>query len=389
MRSPLRLFVLIFLLTGCVDRLDVVQADQQEGILVVDGLITDAPGPYKVKLFRVSASDAILNNFEFIQARQVTIFDDAGTSEVLTRDEKGIYETDPNGIRGEVGRKYSIRIEMLDGLIFESEPDEMMPVGSVDSLYYTWESFVPLSGPTEYGFRVFLNATSQEQPRLRWRFTGTYEIESFPEFRKLNDANCATGPPIPPPEPPPCSGWRYIRNSLNNPFAGGTLEQFSEECTCCICWIPDSGNGPHLSEDVFQSDNTYTEIEVGYVPFSEWTFGRGKYMVKAEQMSLSNTAFQFWKVFKDQKQGATSLFQPAFGKSRTNLYSTNSDEPVMGIFYASAVRSKVMFLTASDAPIKVPPYDFEPLSSNCVLWTDCRTLSAFPNGSNTPPPEWQ
>ncbi len=170
MSSPIKLFIFIFLLTGCVDRLDIPQIDQEEGILVVDGLITDAPGPYKIKLFRVAASDAILDNIEFIRAKQVTIFDDAGTSEVLKLAETGIYETDPNGIRGEVGRKYSIRIEMLDGLIFESEPDEMIPVGSVDSLYYTWESFVPISGPTEYGFRVFLNASSLEQPMLRWRF---------------------------------------------------------------------------------------------------------------------------------------------------------------------------------------------------------------------------
>ncbi len=387
MSSPIKLFLLIFLLTGCVDRLDIPQIDQEEGILVVDGQITDAPGPYKIKLFRVAASDAILNNIEFISAKQVTIFDDEGTSEVLKRAETGIYETDPNGIRGEVGRKYSIRVEMLDGLIFESEPDEMMPVGKVDSLYYTWESFVPLSGPTENGFRVFLNATSQEQPMLRWRFTGTYEIESFPQFRKVNNANCGFNPP--PPEPPPCSGWRFIRNSFGNPFAGGTLEQFSEECTCCQCWIPDSEKSPHLSEDVLQTDGTFKQIEVGYVPFNAWTFGRGKYMVKVEQMSLSQTAFQFWKVFKDQKQGATSLFQPAFGRARTNLYSTNSDEPVMGIFYASAIKSKVIFLRASDAPIKVPPYDIEPQSGNCVLWSDCRTLSAFPNGSITPPSEWE
>ncbi len=146
---------MIFLLTGCVDRLDIPQIDQEEGILVVDGLITDAPGPYKIKLFRVAASDAILNNIEFIRAKQVTIFDDAGTSEVLKLAETGIYETDPNGIRGSGWEKYSIRIEMLDGLIFESEPDEMMPMGSVDSLYYTWESLFHSRDPQNMDSKYF------------------------------------------------------------------------------------------------------------------------------------------------------------------------------------------------------------------------------------------
>jgi len=389
MRLLSKSFLSLLLLNGCIDRLDVPQVDQETGILVVDGLITDAPGPYQVKLFRVAESDAILNNIEFIRAKQVTIFDDAGMSEVLTRAESGIYETDPNGIRGMIGRKYFVKVEMLDGLVFESEPDEMIPVGTVDGLYYEWESFQPLSGQTEYGFRIFMNATSPPQSRVRWRFTGTYEIESFPQLRKRLDANCVISPPIPPPDPPPCSGWRYIPNRANIPTAGGTLEQFSDECTCCVCWIPDNEKRPYLSEDVVQTDGTYQRIEIGYVPFNQWTFGRGKYMVKVEQMSLSNKAFQFWKILKDQKQGTSSLFQPAFGRTQTNLFSTNSDEQVMGIFYASAVKSKVMFIQSSEAPIKVPPYDFDPLSDNCTLWTDCRTLSAFPNGSNTPPPEWE
>ena len=389
--SEMRLFVnslvLISILNSCVDRLEVPQIDQETGVLVVDGLITDQDGPYQVRLFRVAESDAILNNIELIRAKQVTIFDDAGKSEVLMRKESGVYETDPNGMKGQVGRKYSVRVETLDGLIFESEPDAMMPNGSVDSLYYLWEAYQPINGPSEYGFRIFMNATSTEQTRLRWKFTGTYELESFPQYRHINDANCGLNPP--PPDPPPCSGWRYNRVSLTNPYAGGTLEQFSEECTCCLCWIPDHEKKPSLSEDVIQTNGEYKRIEIGYVPFNQWTFGRGKYMVKVEQMSLSNTAYQFWKIFKDQKQGTSSLFQPAFGRTQTNLHCTNSNTAVLGIFYASSITSDVLFIRASDSPVKVPPYDIDPPNTNCVLWSDCRTLSAFPNGSIYPPPEWQ
>jgi len=382
-------FIFLVILTGsCIQRLDVPSIDQEVGTLVVDGQITDAPGPYQVKLFRASASDASLNSVELLRAKQITLFDDAGESEILIRTESGIYETDPNGIRGKVGRKYAIRIEMLDGSVFESEPDEMLPAGSVDSLYYRWESVKPIQGATKNGFRIFMNASSSDQQTLlRWRFTGIYVLETFPQLRRANDANCSNTPP--PPDPPPCSGWRYIRNSPINPIAGGILEQFSEECTCCTCWIPDAEKKPSLSDEVISTDGKYKEIEMGYVPFNQWTFGMGKYMVKVEQMSLTKKAYEFWKIFKDQKDGAASLFQPAFGRTKTNLFSTQGDVPVMGIFYASAVRTKVIFITPADAPVDVPPYDFDPTSENCALWSDCRALNSFPNGSATPPPEWQ
>lgn len=125
---------------------------------------------------------------------------------------------------------------------------------------------------------------------------------------------------------------------------------------------------------------------MGFIPFDQWTFRFGKYMVKVEQMSLTQEAFEFWKIIRDQKEGATSLFQPAFGKVRTNFTSSNPDKQVTGIFYASAITQKVVFIKASDALIPVPPPDIKP-SENCFLFRACD--QAFPGASRTPPPEWE
>ncbi|MCB0487373.1 MAG: DUF4249 domain-containing protein [Cyclobacteriaceae bacterium] len=386
MKKASLLFLVMLLVAACVDRLAIDGVAQEEGTLVVDGLITDAPGPYQVRLFRASVSDAILNNAKPVFAKEVLIFDDLGNTEVLSYKEDGLYETAPDGIRGRPGRKYGVRIKLLDGTDYESQLDEMNPVGSIDSLYYEWEAYKPLKGPPEYGFRIFSNTRGNNPgAHLRWRFSGTYVLETFPQFRRLNDANCGSTPP--PPDPPPCSGWVYNLAVPGNRFAGGSLE-YVGECTCCICWVTQQEKKPTLSEDVVVTDGTFANIEVGYVSFDQWTFGKKKYMVKVEQMSLSPAAYDFWQVFKDQKEGSSSLFQPAFGRTTTNLYSTNSNNTVMGIFYAAAIRTKVMFLTADDAKVVVPPYDIEP-KENCVLWSDCERLAAFPNGLAYPPPEWE
>jgi len=380
------LFCVLLLIGSCIDRLEVADMEKETGTLVVDGQITNEPGPYQVKLFRASANNAVLNSISLLLAKKVTIFDDTGESEDLVRNEEGVYETSATGIRGQVGRKYAIRIDMLDGSSYESIPDELQPVESIDSLYYEWQSVKPLSGPTENGFKIYLDTNSpNSQSFLRWRFSGTYVIETFPQLRRMNDANCSNTPP--PPEPPACSGWVYVLAIPGNRFAGGDL-QYVGECTCCICYTTDSETKPNLNESIVVTDGTYKKVGIGYVPFNQWTFGKGKYMVKVEQMSLTKDAYEFWKIFKDQKEGASSLFQPALGKVKTNLFSTNTDKPVLGIFYASAVRKKVMFLTEEDAQAPVTPPSIEPIA-NCVLWNSCERLFSFPNSSRNPPPEWQ
>lgn len=385
MKWSLIFVVSILVIDACVSRLEIDNVDQQTGTLVVEGQITDAPGPYQVKLFRSTTNVDNLNSITYLLAKSVTIFDDVGQSEELKSNKLGVYETNPSGIRGQIGRKYAIRIQMLDGTIFESTPDELKATGQIDAIRFEWQSIPQLDGPAKNGFKVFMDSQATNS-FVRWRFTGSYMLEAFPQLRRLNGASCANGPPPPPPDPPECSGWRYNFISRFNPFAGGTLEEFGE-CTCCLCWVSVNETRPSLSEDIISTNGTYQNIEIGFIPFDQWTFGRGKYMVKVEQMSLTEQAFEFWKLIKDQKEGTGSLFQPAVGKTKTNLFSTNSNLLVMGIFYASSVSKQINFLTGKDAPIAVPEYNIKP-SDNCTLWHACEELSSF-TASRNPPPEWE
>ncbi len=380
----LALFFFVWSAHGCIERLEVEGLEQRTGALVVTGQITDAPGPYEVKLFRTTTNTDNLSSITYLMAKRVTIFDDIGESEVLTQNEQGIYETRAGGIRGKVGRKYAVSVEMLDGSVFESKPDELISAGEIDEVRTVWESQTPLSGTPINGFRVFLNSTAAGPGSyLRWRFSGVYMLEAFPELRRLNDANCAMDPP--PPDPPECSGWRYNFISRFNPFAGGELVNFGD-CSCCLCWVTDTEKSPNINENVVPTDGTFKNIEIGYVPFNHWTFGKGRYMIRVEQMSLTGQGYEFWKVVKDQKNGTGSLFQPAIGTAKGNIYGVNTDQAVQGIFYASSIATKILFLTPEDAPIKVPPPSIVP-RDNCVLWNSCERLAAF-NASRNPPPEW-
>ncbi|MGE0590393.1 MAG: DUF4249 domain-containing protein [Cyclobacteriaceae bacterium] len=380
------LFLTLLMGEACVDRIDVDAESTGQGILVVDGFISDAEGPYVIRLFRTTKAENVLEASVPVIARSVVISDDTGKSEILTAKEDGVYRTAPTGIRGEIGRSYSLRVELIDGKVFESAPDLLSEGGQIDSLYYEWESVTPVGAPPRSGFRVYVNGNAPKDAFTRWRFSGAYMAQSFPELNKY-EPNCSkteTGEPPPTPDPLPCSG--YITTGIRTRFglSIGNLIRVGN-CTCCVCWVTDAEDKPVLNNVTISTEGIYNKIEVGYIPFDQWTFANKRYMLKVEQMSLSSEAFAFWKVIADQKNGSSSLFQPAFGKATTNMVSTNSDSKAIGYFYAASVSKKVLFLTTDDAPIPVPDPAIEP-TKNCALWRDCTSI--FPYSSYTQPAEW-
>src|SRR5690349_3594891 len=119
MKSKQVAFVSVILLMSCVDRIDFETTDDEYPV-VVTGFISDQPGPYEVHVSRSFDVQARSTTPKSISAKKVTIFDDTGYAEVLQERDLGVYTTNVNGIRGKVGRKYSVRVELLDGKIYES-----------------------------------------------------------------------------------------------------------------------------------------------------------------------------------------------------------------------------------------------------------------------------
>jgi Domain of unknown function (DUF4249) len=375
MKKSVTLLVGVLLFNACIDRVNIRIPNASTSQLVVDGLITDEPGPYTVKL---SLSSKIESFLEFstrpVSLAKVTIFDNEGNSELLDEinDGDGIYQTKPGGIRGVVGREYALRIETYEGEVYESIPDKMNPVGKVDSLYYTLESFQPLDAPTEYGFRVYVDAQGvpDSDNLYRWKFTGTYVINTNPEFHTVG--RCM-------PDPRPCSG--FVLNSI------GVLQTISN-CSCCTCWVNQFEDKPYVSDNQFISGGRFKNIAVAYVPIDYWTFLL-KYRFEVKQMSLSRMAFDYWKTIQSQKEGGSSLFQPPTGKIRTNIFEKNGAKEVQGIFYASAVKLKQKYLTSENVDKlflhirnrNTCGPDVKNVNESCLL--------AFKYSSTKPPADWQ
>jgi Domain of unknown function (DUF4249) len=363
MRGVVSFLAIMVLLSACVDRIDIT-IPATELPLVVEGLITDEPGPYTVQITRASKLSENLNFRKYVLVKSVTIFDDEGNSELLREIGIGVYQTKANGFRGIVGRKYLIRVEARDGKIYESIPDKMNSVGKVDSVYYEFETFQPIEEPTQYGFRIYADAqgTASGDNLFRWKFSGTFEIDGYPELHTVGlDGNPCS------PDPRPC----------RNDGPG-------KSCTCCKCWVSVSEALPRVSDNQFVSNGVFKKIEIGYVPLEYFPF-LIKYRIEARQMSLSRIAFDYWRIIQSQKEGTSSLFQPPTGKTRSNLFEKTGNTEVQGIFYAAAVRKKQIYIRNADVPVKLQIAKW-----NCAvgLIADACT-NAYPFSSNEKPIDWQ
>lgn len=362
MKGRVILFLGSLAIFSCIDRINIDVPDDNASQLVVDGLITDEPGPYAVTLSSSIKIEGFLSFRRLVSAAKVTIYDNVGNSEVLEEKEQGTYQTKANGLRGTVGREYHIRIELQDGDVYESIPDKMTPAGSIDSIYYELESFQPVDGPTRYGFRVYADAQGipDGDNLFRWKHTGTFVIQTQPELHR-NPANCLL-------DIRPCA---YV-----GPY---------NECTCCTCWVNQYDEKPYVSDNQLVAGGKFKRIEAGFVPIEFYPF-QIKYRMEVKQMSLSRVAFDYWRTLQTQKEGAKSLFQPPTGKTRTNIFQKNGSNEAQGLFYASAVKLKQLYLTHADIPVRlaIPKAACDPPG---IIAEDCRLAYRF--SSTIKPADWK
>lgn len=330
-------FLLAFLLIeGCVDPLDVpIPAIDYQ--LVVDGFITNEPGPYRVRLHRARPLERDLDQLVPERSAKVTLLDDAGNSELLNEVSDGVYQTSASGMQGQVGRMYHLEIRTLVGKQLYTDPELLLPPGEIENVSFQFEQRT--SGD---GFRIVADGIGLEgrDDFLRFRFVGTYEVETYPHLRtKRNEAGIV-------PDPFPCSGYVVDQSGLKK----------ADVCTCCICWVNQYDDVPILRTEQFAAADRYVGIDVAFVPVNTFTFYK-KYHAEVQQLSLTEFAHNFWSLVRAQKLGVSDIFQPPVSSIQGNLHSLDPNDKPLGIFWAAGISRKSVFIEKSDVPYLIQPID--------------------------------
>lgn len=141
-----RFFILTaFLLSACEDRVTLT-FDRLDKRLVVEGLITDANGPYYINLSYPAkytyTPDSAGSKFRRVTGATVTVADDLGNTYSFAELEStpGLYASDAAEFKGTVGRSYTLRITDAEGKAYTSRPEKLTSVTPIDSIYYEKEN---------------------------------------------------------------------------------------------------------------------------------------------------------------------------------------------------------------------------------------------------------
>ncbi|MBX2964534.1 MAG: DUF4249 domain-containing protein [Cyclobacteriaceae bacterium] len=343
------LFWILVIFSACVDPLQIPIPDEDKRI-VVDGMITNTPGPYQVKLFYTNKiSTSRLQPFEPVTGALVAIKNDAGQTYVLTEIKAGLYESDPNTLTGEIGRSYQVVIQTPDEKTYQSAPQLLTNPGEITDvdLVFAPSALPSYNATITDALEIFIDSkgVTGDNNLFRWRWKTIHKVRAYPELEVI----LTPGGPVPNPEP--CSG--HIRRGSGTVQVG--------DCTCCYCWSYDYSEKARVSKNQFVNANTFLNQSIGLIPVTSMHFF-DKYHLEVQQLSLSEEAYDFWDLVEKQQNGNADLFQPNAIKIRGNMYCVdNPDEEVLGFFGVSGVASISMFIPVDEVPyafgdIEIVPY---------------------------------
>ncbi|MCB2196305.1 MAG: DUF4249 domain-containing protein [Bacteroidetes bacterium] len=331
--NRITVLLLLTILFGCKDEV-LLKSNSYTKILVVDGLISNNPGPYTVEL----SFSTPVNNYQRIPYQDciVTLIENETTYETLKETEPGIYTSSDDGIIGIIGHTYSISIETPDGKEYYSKPQVMLPSIGIDSVYeqLTYKNN-DIYGKDLPGYQFYLNSqlAENEDSYFLWKMIETFEYRANRKLSTMFNA-----------DPETIAYYMGLyrcwkTQKVRYCFAGKTANLA----------IPQIKNQPLH----FVGTDTKRLQE--------------RYSLLVEQYSIDEEAYQFWKNIEDQfsQENFLTVEQPIdiVGNIR-NI--NNQFEPVYGYFTVGSVSSKRIFVDR-------PRVDFY-YHDECALNTDIEEL---------------
>jgi len=335
--------VAVFLLNGCVETID-FDVDRAGNQLVVDGIITDSPGPYRLKLRRTSDQPKITNP---VVGATITVTDGEGNREVYYETNDGTYEVAGAEVEGVRGGTYQVEISLRNGKTYRSDLETIPEVTARDSIYYEFDTIKTYS---EHGveiekevMRVYKQTFVPESDRtlyLKWTLQGAYKFTEFdfPDFLNAPPRVCYVTET---PEP------QDIHLYDGSELTGGNLKP-----------------------------QVMAERQLNYA-------FQTRYYANLIQYSVTARAHTYWVRVDQAVNQAGTIFDVPPANAAGNVYNVNdAGETVLGYFQAAAVDTTRFFVTQNDLPFRIFEHCRTPDRSYC---SDCLEID---NSSRQPPFYW-
>jgi hypothetical protein len=253
--------------------------------LVIEGLITNAAGPYFVKLSRTTRYNYVYDpsTIEYEKGARVILFDDLGNTDTLSEVSQGIYQSHTSIIIGIIGRSFSVDIKTLDGKHYRSDFEEMPDVPAIDSIYFERDT----------------SNRSPDNPAY-------YLYDIYVDWHDPADVN------------------NYYLRSMSYFWDNQWHDNVQWN------WVFDDKyfNGRFIEKDLVNE-----------------AYGGYNWMFRISQYSLTEKAYQFWLLVHQQTMGADNDYSNTSVPLIGNVYNVdNSNDYALGYFQVSAKTTRDIFI---------------------------------------------
>ncbi|HBC77097.1 MAG TPA: hypothetical protein DEO60_06305 [Bacteroidales bacterium] len=297
------IFISILTISGCITQF-VPETDEDPDLLVVEGLISDQPEVYTIKLSRSMPLGNKITSRP-LKGCTVTIVDDLGhIFQARESTTAGTYLTTPGTFRGVIGRQYTLHINTNNSTVnhysYQSLPMELQAVPPIDSLFH---EKVLIQEKTEFssakeGSQVYLNT---HDPMgfckfYRWDFTETWK------FR------------LP----------YYVPNN--------------------VCWITNNSNEISIKSMSSLIQNRISRFPIKFIS-NETDRLAVRYTILVNQYSLSESEYTYWEKLQSISEEVGSLYDITPSSIPGNIFCVEDpSEQVLGFFSVSGKTSKRIYI---------------------------------------------
>lgn len=342
-------FLFLLFLTACIDPFETeVQEGQQ--YLTIDGTITSELGIHRVRLTRGDTYGSIFQGLiRPVTGATVIVRDNLGVVTFLAEsaEDRGFYDT-PSTFAAVVGRSYSLQIQLVDGKVYTSLPELVNASPPIKNLSYQSKR-IPVKGEINNASGVQL-IVDLDDPADQNNFyyyrnsEATYVLETRPDLYTT---------PAPDRSPAP------------------------KDC-CSTCFQTEAvGNQSYFLSSDDNFNGLTTRLIAGFVPDNGRRFVN-TYRVDLQQLNVSQEAFRFLRLVKQQSEISGSVFDPPPANIRGNMISLDDpEEVVLGFFIAAGESQRRVYIKNSQLDFVQP---------RAIIPDDCRVI---PGAGLSPPFDWR
>jgi hypothetical protein len=310
--------IFIFVMISCVESYS-PNITKYEEVFVVDGELTNLPGPYVVKLSK--SYKLYQKSGDPVNGAHVKIIENTGLEVDLIEEGSGIYTTADNPFRGVVGNSYKLQIK-LGNEIYESGFEPLNNPIPIDSVYWEYQ----VHDNQQDGIQLLLdthdptNSTHYYAWYLdeTWKFIVPIDVAQHPDWKIC---------------------YRYNKSTnFNIATSARRNNDIVERHPLIFC---------------------NEETNRLYI----------RYTTMVRQYALTETSYKFLKDIITVNQNQGTLFDPTPSSIIGNIKNIkDKDLPVLGYFLVAGASEKRIFIDRKELPKEYQPTDgFNDCGTQVVL----------------------